>query len=43
MKRQRQQEFIRFLNEVDAQPPKRKAIRAIADSYATHKHPNVRK
>ena len=39
MKRHRHQEFIRFLNEVDAQVPKRKAIHAIVDNYATHKHP----
>ena len=43
MKRHRHQEFIRFLNEVDAQVPKRKAIHAVVDNYATHKHPNVRK
>src|SRR6516225_5568988 len=38
MKRHRHQEFIRFLNEVDAQVPKRKEIHAILDNYATHKH-----
>ena len=43
MKRHRHQEFIRFLNEVDAQVPKRKAIHAIVDNYATHKHPKVKK
>src|SRR5262252_812892 len=43
MKRHRHQEFIRFLNEVDAQVPKRKEIHAIIDNYATHKHPKVRK
>src|SRR3974390_1165723 len=42
MKRHRHQEFIRFLNLVDAQVPKRKAIHAIVDNYATHKHPKVR-
>ena len=42
MKRHRHQEFIRFLNEVDAQVPKRKVIHAIVDNYATHKHPKVR-
>src|SRR6202044_3300081 len=30
------------LNLVDAQVPKRKAIHAIVDNYATHKHPKVR-
>jgi transposase len=43
MKRHRHQEFIRFLNEVDAHVPKRKAIHAIVDNYATHRHPKVRK
>jgi transposase len=43
MKHHRHQEFIRFLNEVDAQVPKRKAIHAVVDNYATHKHPKVRK
>src|SRR5262249_162886 len=43
MKRHRHQEFIRFLNEVDAHVPKRKAVHAIVDNYATHRHPKVRK
>ena len=43
MKRHRHQEFIRFLNDIDAQLPKRQAIDAIVDNYATHKHPKVRK
>jgi transposase len=42
MKRHRHQEFIRFLNTIEAQVPKRKAIHAIIDNYATHKHPKVR-
>jgi transposase len=42
MKHHRHQEFIRFLNTVEAQVPKRKAIHAIVDNYATHKHPEVR-
>jgi len=33
MKHHRHQEFIRFLNEVDAQVPKRKAIHAVVDNY----------
>ncbi len=41
MKRHRHQEFIRFLNEIDAQIPKRREIHAIVDNYATHKHPKV--
>ena len=42
MRRHRHQEFIRFLNTVEAQVPRRKAIHAIVDNYATHKHPKVR-
>src|SRR5262252_8848393 len=42
MKRHRHQEFIRFLNAVDAQVPTRKDIHAVVDNYATHKHPKVR-
>jgi transposase len=41
MKRHRHQKFIRFLNTIEAQVPKRKAIHAIIDNYATHKHPKV--
>ena len=37
MQRHRHQEFIRFLNTIEAQVPKRKAIHAIVDNYATHK------
>ena len=37
--RHRHQEFIRFLNTIEAQVAKRKAIHAIVDNYATHKHP----
>jgi transposase len=43
MPRHRHQEFIRFLNTVEAQVPKRKAIHAIVDNYATHKHPKVQR
>ena len=42
MQRHRHQEFIRFLNAVEAQVPARKAVHAIVDNYATHKHPKVR-
>ena len=42
MKRHRHQEFIRFLNTVEAQVSKQKPIHAIVDNYATHKHPKVR-
>jgi transposase len=43
MQRHRHQEFICFLNTIEAQVSKRKAIHAIVDNYATHKHPKVRK
>jgi len=42
MPRHRHQEFIRFLNAIEAAVPGRKKIHAIADNYATHKHPEVR-
>ena len=41
MKRHRHQEFIRFLNVIDARVPKKKTIHIIVDNYATHKHPDV--
>src|SRR5438552_9779625 len=41
MKRHRHQEFIRFLNGIDARVPKKKAVHVIVDNYAAHKHPNV--
>ncbi len=41
MKRHRHQEFIRFLNVIDAKVPKMKAVHIIVDNYATHKHPKV--
>ena len=43
MQRHRHQEFIRFLNTVEAQVPVRMAIHAVVDNYATHKHPKVQK
>src|SRR6201988_4148275 len=42
MQRHRHQEFIRFLNAIEREVPARKLIHAIADNYATHKHPKVR-
>lgn len=41
MQRHRHQEFIRFLNAVEAEVPAGKLIRVILDNYATHKHPKV--
>src|ERR1043166_8520993 len=43
MQRHRHQEFFRFLDTVEAQMTARKAIHAIVDNYATHKHPKVQK
>ena len=43
MQKHRHQEFIRFLNQIEAQVPAKKAIHVILDNYATHKHPKVRK
>jgi transposase len=43
MQRHRHQEFIRFLNTVEAQVPARKAIHVIVDNYATHKHLKVQR
>jgi transposase len=42
MQRHRHQEFIRFLNAVEAHVPAGKVIHAIVDNYAVHKHPKVR-
>jgi hypothetical protein len=39
MQQHRHQEFIRFLNTVEAAVPVGKLIHAITDNYATHKHP----
>src|SRR6185312_16365626 len=43
MQKHRHQEFIRFLNQIEAQIPATKAVHVILDNYATHKHPKVRK
>jgi transposase len=42
MQRHRHQEFIRFLNAVEARVPAGKVIHAILDNYAVHKHSKVR-
>jgi transposase len=41
MARHRHQEFLRFLNAVEAAVPAGKLVHAILDNYATHKHPKV--
>jgi transposase len=42
MARHRHQEFIRFLNRIEAAVPAGKLVHAILDNYAAHKHPKVR-
>ena len=42
MAQHRHQEFVRFLNAIERAVPAGKLIHAIADNYATHKHPKVR-
>jgi transposase len=42
MQRHRHQEFIRFLNAIDADVPAGKAVHVVLDNYAAHKHPKVR-
>ena len=41
MQRHRHQEFLRFLNAVEAAVPAGKLIHAILDNYGTHKHPEL--
>src|SRR3954447_14391687 len=41
MARHRHQEFIRFLNAVEAAVPAGKLIHAVLDNYGTRKHPKV--
>lgn len=41
MQRHRHQEFIRFLNAIEAELPPDKAVHVILDNYATHKQPKV--
>src|SRR5438477_4253182 len=42
MQRHRHQEFIRFLNAIEAEIPAGKIIHVVLDNYATNKHPKVR-
>jgi len=41
MPRHRHQEWIKFLEEIDARTPPELDLHLIADNYATHKHPKV--
>jgi transposase len=43
MQRHRHQEFIRFLNAIEAEVPAGKVVHVILDNYAAHKHPMVTK
>jgi hypothetical protein len=42
MQRHRHQEFLRFLNAIEAAVPAGKLVHAVLDNYATHKHRKVR-
>jgi transposase len=42
MQRHRHQEFIRFLNTIEAETPVGKIVHVILDNYGSHKHPKVR-
>jgi len=42
MQRHRHQEFIRFLNAIEAEIPAGKVVHVILDNYGSHKHPKVR-
>ncbi len=42
MQRHRHEEFLRFLNTIEAPVPAGKLIHVILDKYATHKNPKVR-
>ena len=42
MQRHRHQEFIRFLNTIEAEVPAGKLVHVVLDNYAVHKHPKVR-
>jgi transposase len=41
--RHRHQEWLKFLRAIDDLTPPDKELHLIADNYATHKHPQVRK
>jgi len=40
--RHRHQEFLRFLDEIEANVPRKLAVHLIVDNYSPHKHPAVR-
>jgi transposase len=42
MPRHRHQEFVKFLQQIDAETPPDLDLHLIVDNYATHKHPKVK-
>ena len=42
-KRHRHQEYLQFLNQVDANVPSDLDIHLVVDNYSTHKHPKVKR
>jgi transposase len=38
----RHEEFIKFMEQVDAATPRRRELHLVLDNYGTHKHPNVK-
>jgi transposase len=42
MPRHRHQEFIKFLQQIDAETPPELDLHLVVDNYATHKHPKVK-
>jgi transposase len=42
MQRHRHQEFIRFLNAIEAEVPAGRIVHVILDNYGPHKHPKTR-
>lgn len=43
MPQHRHQEWLKFLKKIDRETPKHLDLHLIADNYATHKHPDVKK
>ena len=41
--RHRHVEWLKFLRKIDRETPKDKTLHLVADNYATHKHPTVKK
>jgi len=41
--RHRHQEYLRFLNDIDARVPPELSVHLVVDNYATHKHPTIKR